>query len=364
MRTAEVHVQRYVLPESLQEPEARPFIAASELSNLNLREIWGNDDHCHTAETRFEGARPNGYEERVMFLAYDGDRVVGRALLDVPLTDNLQTCYADVVVHPAFRRRGVGTRLYAAVEEFAAGNQRTTLMGWTDHRAGFDITRDVLIPANGAGAFPAGSLAARFAGAAGFTLAQVDRCSVLPVGQEAQRLEILQAGAAATAGGDYAVVDWMDCCPPELLEQYAQLRQTMSTDVPMGELTWEEESWDGARVREEEERLKRQGGSSLVRAVLHRPTDRLVAHTVLERRAEKPEIVYQEDTLVLSAHRGHRLGMWLKTANLLAVGQAWPGAQRIYTWNAEENEHMLAVNVELGFVPAGYTAAWQKKLAA
>jgi GNAT superfamily N-acetyltransferase len=361
--TATASIRPYVLPESLDVPEARPFIAASDLSNIVEREVWGNDDHCHTAQTRFEGSRPSEYEERAMFLAYEGEQVVGKAVVDIPLTDNLQTGYAFVLVHPGCRRRGLGSALYEAVEAYARSRGRSTIMGWADHRAGFDKTDDVLVPATGAGAFPAGSLAARFATSHGFTLAQVDRCSVLPVDWDRATLDTLAADAAQTAGQDYELVDWVDRCPDDLLEQYAQLRRTMSTDVPMGELDWEVEVWDGARVRESEHRLAREGGSSLVRAVLHRPSGQLIGHTILERRSEKPDTVYQEDTLVLSSHRGHRLGMWLKAANLLAVVDVWPEIRRIYTWNAEENRHMLAVNLELGFVPEGYTAAWQKKLA-
>ena len=361
MTITDVSVRPYVLPESLDVPEAQPFIAASELSNLIEREVWGNDDHCHTAQTRFESSKPNHYEERAIFLAFEGERVVGKAVVDVPLTDNLQTCYAFVIVHPERRRLGFGSALYAAVEDHAQRRGRSTIMGWTDHRAGFDPAR-VLTPATGAGAFPSTSLAACFATARGFSLAQVDRCSVLPVNWNSCRLTALTADAAKIAGPDYAVVDWVDRCPDELLEEYAHLRKTMSTDVPMGELDWEEEVWDGGRVRENEGRLEREGGSSLVRAVLHRPSGHLVGHTILERRAEKPGTAYQEDTLVLSAHRGHRLGMWLKAANLLAVPDVWPETRQVYTWNAEENRHMLDVNIELGFTPEGYTAAWQKKL--
>jgi len=90
--------------------------------------------------------------------------------------------------------------------------------------------------------------------------------------------------------------------------------------------------------------------------------DELVADHVLERFESGPAVVYQEDTLVLREHGSHRLGMRLKTATLQCLRTEWSGAERIHTWNAEENTFMLDVNVALGFRPAGRTAGWQKVL--
>lgn len=136
----------------------------------------------------------------------------------------------------------------------------------------------------------------------------------------------------------------------------------MSTDPPLGGFAQEEEQWDADRIRREEGRSAEGGTSTLVCAARHRPSGHLVGHTILERFASRPAIVHQEDTLVLDEHRGHRLGLWLKAANLRRVLAEWPGAERVYTWNAEENTFMLDVNVALGFRPAGRTAGWQKVL--
>ena len=338
-------------------------MAAAELSNLVERVLWGNDDHYYSPQARYESSQPNEYEERVTFVARDGGVVVvGKAVIDIPLTDNLGTCYVFVAVHPDYRGRGIGSRLYRTLEDHARGIGRATIMAWTDEPAGFDASPDnVLVPATGAGTFPRHCATTALALRNGFQLAQIDRCSVLTLETSVPRADALAQSAQAAAGPDYELVQWRDRCPEDLVEQYALLRQTMSTDVPMGDLDWEEEVWDAARIRESEDRLLRSGGHSLVRAVRHRPTGLLAGHTILEYQPENPEVVSQDDTLVLRAHRGHRLGMWLKAANLLAVPSVWPEAQRVYTWNAEENAHLLAVNVEMGFVPAGYTAAWQKK---
>jgi hypothetical protein len=65
---------------------------------------------------------------------------------------------------------------------------------------------------------------------------------------------------------------------------------------------------------------------------------------------------------VMREHRGHRLGMVLKLANIAYLDETFPGHPAITTFNAEENRPMLDVNEAVGFVPFTYEGAWQKKL--
>ncbi|WP_461164784.1 hypothetical protein [Arthrobacter sp. R4-81] len=76
----------------------------------------------------------------------------------------------------------------------------------------------------------------------------------------------------------------------------------------------------------------------------------------------KTHVVLQEDTLVASDRRGHRLGMLVKIANIRRAQEAWPAARSVLTWNASENRHMLAINTSLGFKPSGFEGEWQKRL--
>ncbi|WP_104191558.1 hypothetical protein [Cryobacterium sp. Y82] len=98
----------------------------------------------------------------------------------------------------------------------------------------------------------------------------------------------------------------------------------------------------------------------LTATALHEPSAHLVAFTQLSVLAERERSVGQEDTLVLREHRGHRLGMLLKTANLEFLAQDSPGHPPVTTLNAEENRHMLEVNEALGFVPMGSEGAWKR----
>ena len=84
---------------------------------------------------------------------------------------------------------------------------------------------------------------------------------------------------------------------------------------------------------------------------------------MLELAPSKPWLAEQDDTLVAAGHRGHRLGMLVKIANLRRLAEL-PRVERVTTFNAAENEHMLAINVALGFRPAGWDGEWQRSVTA
>ena len=67
-----------------------------------------------------------------------------------------------------------------------------------------------------------------------------------------------------------------------------------------------------------------------------------------------------ELTLVLPGHQGHGLGRWVKRANLRQLAQIRRETRRVYTWNAAENEHMIAISDALGFRVEGCNVLMQK----
>ena len=83
---------------------------------------------------------------------------------------------------------------------------------------------------------------------------------------------------------------------------------------------------------------------------------------ILRDRTNPDAFLEQWDTIVLPEHRGRRLGMLVKAANLIQVHRAAPDATSILTWNAEENRYMLDVNEALGFRQVLVEAAFQRRL--
>ncbi|WP_427015319.1 GNAT family N-acetyltransferase [Pseudarthrobacter sp. P1] len=355
-----VEIEQLALPDALDSPGAGPFLAAAALANAVERECQGHDDFAATPLVQLVQGRDDAYTRHVLLVARRGGVLAGRATMSLPRRDNTHLANINVQVAPAHRRAGVGTALLERLQALAAGAQRSVLSGWSDHTlsgAGTGAAWDVVVPTTGSGRVPANSPAAGFARAHGFVLEQAEKISVLHLAQ----------GAPAAAGhgtGGYELVSWGPHCPDGLLDPYAALRRSMSTEVPLGGLDAREEAWDGERVRIEEEAIARKGETVLVTVARHGATGRLAGHTVLEFNPAQPAVAFQNDTLVLPEHRGHGLGRRMKDANLAAAARDWPTVERIYTFNAEENTNMLAINIAMGFIRAGTAATWQKKLAA
>jgi RimJ/RimL family protein N-acetyltransferase len=71
--------------------------------------------------------------------------------------------------------------------------------------------------------------------------------------------------------------------------------------------------------------------------------------TAVEADQDNPGWGNQQLTAVIRKHRGHRLGLLVKTAMLDWLAEAEPQLERIVTGNAAVNQHMISINDQLGY---------------
>lgn len=362
MTTAPYRIERLVLPDALDSADAGNFLDVGELCDALTLQTWGNLDRSTPPQARLQFWRDNGYRTIQLFFVRQNGRMAARSWVRCELRENLRSAMVHVDVLEEFSGRGIGQALLRHAEGLAAAAGRTILQSYTEHPAGFDPEdRDATVrPATGTGAVPADARGVRFALKAGYRLEQVSRFGALDVPAHAASWDALEREARATAGEEYEVVSWTGRCPEEYAGQLAVLMSRMSTDAPTGNLSYDPEEWDVARVRHVEGTWQRAGLESLVAAARHQGSGELAAYTVLQLTPSKPWLADQDDTLVAASHRGHRLGMLVKIRNLRRLLAEYPAVERVITFNAAENDHMLAINSVLGFRAAGWDGEWQR----
>lgn len=291
------------------------------------------------------GAKPDVDDRCVALVAVQDGEVVSAGRLDIPISDNTHLCETLILTHPARLRRGGARALAEEAERRTRELGRTTLTATSEELPGEE-----------------GRSASRgFGPALGFVAEQVEVRRDIDLPLDPAVVSGLTAVAAQHAA-DYELRTWRDAVPDDRVEDQAYLHRRMSTDVPMAGMDWQEEEWDAARVRREEQLVRDMGRSCFAAAAIHRPTGRSVAYTTVGIPLAAPERVYQWDTLVLKEHRGHRLGTLVKLACLQRVAEEVPEARFISTWNAAENAPMIRVNDALGARVNGQLVNWQKKL--
>ncbi|MBL0748847.1 GNAT family N-acetyltransferase [Nocardioides baculatus] len=272
---------------------------------------------------------------------------VGAGFLRTPLLDNLELAELDVHVDPDHQRGGVGAALLARLEDEARRRGRTVLTGLVGWRWDHGPLGD-------------GAAGPLFAAAHGYSLAltEVQRELALPV-DEAVLARLADEAALAHEG--YELRSWSGPVPDELLQGWAELTSALATEAPTGDLELEPEAVDLGAVREREATLARQGRTKYNTVALS-PDGDVVAYSDLATTVHDPGRAYQWGTLVLREHRGHRLGVAVKAANLRLLQRERPDVLRLTTYNAEVNSHMIAVNEALGFRPVAWLGDFQKKV--
>ncbi|HRW18590.1 MAG TPA: GNAT family N-acetyltransferase [Dermatophilaceae bacterium] len=283
-------------------------------------------------------------ERQLHWGLWEGAELVGLVTAWLPLDDNVETMWGEVSVHPDQRRRGYGARGLVHLVEQAKTLGRSRIVG----AAHYPPTRSIDHPYR------------LFLENNGFRLGNVQLSRLLELPVSDTLLDELAAEAAAAYRDNYRV-DTFEEVPEPLLPSLCAVMNRVATDAPTGEIEWEPESLTPTRylwtVVKEAERGRRR----LTSVAIDRDTGEVAAYTEL---ILAPDITraHQSGTLVDARHRGRRLGLAVKVANLQAVQERHADRVDIVTSNAAENPWMVAINDRLGFQPVEIEGEFYRQL--
>jgi len=344
---AEWVVEELVVPSTATAEDAADFVAAIEIMNRTEAEAYGHDELRLFPEEVLPWWQDSANPHRLFGIRVDG-QVVGCATYEY-LAADAGSCWSRINVLASHRQQGIGSTLATFIDDLARGDGRSKIVTFFPSP---DAPGERLAAPTGFGSVPAGNPEVRFALRHGYRLEQIERGSRLT----------LPVTVTVEPPADYRLHYWINHTPPEWLEQMALLSTRMSTDAPTAGLDEPEDVVTVERLLEQEAAIADGPRSYLHAAVEHIPTGVLAGYTTLSVPAEIERSINQYTTIVLKEHRGHRLGMLLKLANLDHLQRVRPGYPSIITFNAEDNRFMLDVNEAVGFVAIGHEGAWRKDL--
>ncbi|MFF1653239.1 GNAT family N-acetyltransferase [Streptomyces sp. NPDC058255] len=264
-----------------------------------------------------------------------GGRVVGALRLALP--DGADVARVDqLLVRPELRRRGIGRALYGRAVDIAAGHGRSALAA--------TVVEEL----------PGGP--ARDPGPAAFAAAMGAERSSVPAGvHQWLDLEVhdpLADGVPSVPAG-YSLVTWGTITPDAYAVRVSVLEQSLGDEA-----FDEDQEVETSYAREFETMRVGRGRRAYHTGVVHEASGRLAGYTSVSKTTGNPAYALQGMTVVHRAHRGHRLGMLLKLANLAYVLRHEPAVRLVETANAEDNHAMIAVNAAMGFVPYERWVSW------
>jgi len=270
----------------------------------------------------------------------DSGEPAGCYQLRLPVQENVTLARVILQVPPSRRRAGIGSELLAHCAGRARSAGRARMCG---------EARD-------------GSPGAAFARAVGAQAGIAEVTRILDVDSKLPaRLDRLRAVAQAMATG-YSLLSWRGATPREYLDEVAGLNNAM-TDAPHDEGV-QATRWDGQRVAEQEEHALAHGLRFLTVAARCDDTGELAGLTQISTDDGTPDWAFQQITAVSKEHRGHRLGLLVKVANMEQLLSDDPSVRRVLTGNAGANQYMIAINEMLGFRVSDHYRNWGLDLAA
>ncbi len=159
---------------------------------------------------------------------------------------------------------------------------------------------------------------------------------------------------------DLELVHWARRCPDEWIDAQVATANAMK-DAPTDDLEMADTVVDASMVRADIEARAALGLEYQALLAVTADGDAAGSTEVFVNR-HRPAASWQWTTVVLPAHRGRRIGRWLKAAMWQRLRATEPEVTGLQTGNAASNAHMLAINNAMGFKPTHLMGCWQADL--
>jgi GNAT superfamily N-acetyltransferase len=278
------------------------------------------------------------HSRRLAWLASDADSIpVGTAFLRL-FTNPGQEHLAELTlgVHPAERRKCVGSQLLDAAVAAARNNTRRCVIAQAE----------------------AGSPGDRFLAARGFRKVLTLRYCRLPLADvdTTALSEIIERPHPG-----YRLASWQGTVPDGLAQTFAASRRAMD-DMPMDDTDHGIVTWDVDQVRDAAKTVEQRGDHLHTVVAVDISNASIVGFTELVIPGNGIGDGQHYGTGVLPEHRGHGLGRWMKAASIRQALGHYPDLGGLVTDTADSNTHMRHINDGLGYTPTHSTHQHQLDL--
>ncbi|MFI8951008.1 GNAT family N-acetyltransferase [Streptomyces sp. NPDC053750] len=242
-------------------------------------------------------------------------------------------------VHPAERRRQVGSRLLRTAVAAAREAGRRSVVAQAD----------------------SGTPGDHFLAANGFRKVLTLTYARLALDEwDSGKVDGIDAIVERPHPG-YRLVSWLGTVPEELAKTFADSRRAMD-DMPMDDTDYGVVAWDVERVVAAAKAIADRGELLSTVAAVDEADGSIVGFSELVVPGDGKGEGLHYGTGVLPEHRGHGIGRWMKAESIRLARTNHPELAGLVTDTADSNTHMRRINDALGYLPTHQALEYQLDL--